>query len=96
MNLNLLTMLLQAGVWPHHGANSESTSALWLGFLHYYAELFDYSSQVVCVRQLLPLNRTEKQWINHPIAIEDPFDLSRNLGSGVSRRSKFLNSLFIL
>ena len=76
-------------MWPHHGANREPPSTLWLGFLMYYAKVFDYRLQVVCIRQFKPLYRLEKMWTDRPIAIEDPFDLSHNLGSGVSLRSKF-------
>lgn len=77
-------------MWPHHGTNREPPSTLWLGFLLYYAKLFDYRLQVVSIRQLKPLFRLEKMWTDRPIAIEDPFDLSHNLGSGVSLRSKFI------
>lgn len=33
--------------WPHVGANHEPPSTLWLGFLLYYAELFDFRQQVI-------------------------------------------------
>ena len=78
-----------AKVWPLLGVNREPPSILWLGFLLYYAELFNYRQQVVCIRQLKPLYRLEKMWTDRPIAIEDPFDLTHNLGSGISLRSKF-------
>ena len=78
-----------ARFWPHVGANQEPPSVLWLGFLLYYAELFDFRQQVVCIRQLRPLYRLEKMWTDRPIAIEDPFDLNHNLGAGISPRSGF-------
>ncbi|XP_057368026.1 terminal uridylyltransferase 4-like [Daphnia carinata] len=83
-------------VWPHHGANREPPSTLWLGFLLYYAKLFDYRLQVVSIRQLKPLFRLEKMWTDRPIAIEDPFDLSHNLGSGVSlRMGAYIRRVFV-
>ncbi|KAK4026185.1 hypothetical protein OUZ56_015202 [Daphnia magna] len=83
-------------VWPHHGTNREPPSTLWLGFLLYYAKLFDYRLQVVSIRQLKPLFRLEKMWTDRPIAIEDPFDLSHNLGSGVSlRMGAYIRRVFV-
>lgn len=85
-----------ARVWPHFGANREPPSTLWLGFLLYYAELFNYRQQVVCIRQLKPLYRLEKMWTDRPIAIEDPFDLAHNLGSGVSlRMGAYIRRVFV-
>ena len=59
--------------------------------------MFNYRQQVVCIRQHKPLYRLEKMWTDRPIAIEDPFNLNHNLGSGISMRSiyspPFRNSL---
>ena len=74
-------------IWPHLGKNKASVSALWLGYLQYYAGDFDDKKYVVCTRQLKPLTKFEKMWNSPTIAIEDPFDLSHNLGAGISRRS---------
>ena len=75
--------------WPFLGQNKMSVSQLWIGFLQYYAGDFDDKNLVVCTRRLKPLTKFEKMWNSPCIAIEDPFDLSHNLGAGISRRSKF-------
>ena len=71
-------------------SNKESVGELWLGFLRFFTEEFNCKTQVVCIRQHKPLTRFEKMWTNSArgFAIEDPFDLDHNLGSGVSRKSK--------
>ena len=76
-------------VWPYLGENRQSVGTLWLGFLDYYARCFDDKNEVVCIRQSRPLSKFEKMWNSPCIAIEDPFDLSHNLGAGISRKSKY-------
>lgn len=71
-------------VWPNLGSNRESVGSLWLGFLRYYTEDFNFKERVINIKQLAPLLRFEKIWNSKSIAIEDPFDLSHNLGVGVS------------
>jgi DNA polymerase sigma len=55
--------------------------------LRFYTEQFDYEKHVVSIRQLEPLLRQEKGWFKQTLAIEDPFELSHNLGAGLSIRS---------
>ncbi len=74
-------------VWPHVGKNGQSLAELWLGFLRFYTEKFDFDQNVICIRQLEPLSKFEKNWTDRMICIEDPFLLSHNLGGGLSRRS---------
>lgn len=73
-------------VWTDYGKNKESVGELWLGLLRFYTEEFDSNEYVVCIRQKKFLTRFRKLWNSKSIAIEDPFDLSHNLGSGLSRR----------
>jgi len=73
-------------VWPYLGENRQSVGTLWLGFLDYYARCFDDKNEVICIRQSRPLSKFEKMWNSPCIAIEDPFDLSHNLGAGISRK----------
>ena len=49
---------------------------------------------VVSIRQSKPLTKFEKMWNSPCIAIEDPFELSHNLGAGISRKSKKLHFWF--
>ena len=60
---------------------------MWLGLLRFYTEEFPFGERVVCIRRLAPLTKFEKLWNGYGIAIEDPFDLNHNLGSGLSRKS---------
>lgn len=73
-------------VWSEFGQNNESVGELWLGMLRFYTEEFNFKEHVVCIRQKALLTRLQKMWTSRCIAIEDPFDLDHNLGSGVSRK----------
>ena len=73
--------------WPHFKKNNSTIGELWLGFLRYYTEVFDWDNHVVCIRDTNPLTRKEKNWTKHRLAIEDPFELSHNLAAGVSHKS---------
>ena len=50
--------------------------------------LFGGRRLVVSIRQSRPLTKFEKMWNSPCIAIEDPFELSHNLGAGISRKSE--------
>jgi terminal uridylyltransferase len=66
--------------------NRQSVGELWLGFLRYYTETFDWENNVVCIRLGSSdcLTRKIKSWTKHRLAIEDPFELTHNLAAGVS------------
>ncbi|CAF1021216.1 unnamed protein product [Adineta ricciae] len=70
--------------------NTLTTGALWIEFLRYYTEQFNYEEHVVTIRQLEPLFKHEKGWFRQTIAIEDPFELSHNLAGGLSPRNWIL------
>ncbi|CAF4221630.1 unnamed protein product, partial [Adineta steineri] len=53
--------------------------ALWIVFLRYYTQDFNYKKRIVTIRQYEPLLRVDKKWYSDIIAIEDPFELYRNL-----------------
>ena len=74
--------------WPGYKKNKMTIGELWLGFLSFYAGEFDDRRLVVCTRQSKPLTKFEKMWNSPCIAIEDPLELSHNLGAGISRKSK--------
>ncbi|KAG8548395.1 hypothetical protein GDO81_025576 [Engystomops pustulosus] len=81
---------------PLLGRNTESLGELWLGFLRFYTEEFDFKENVISIRQKKLLTTFEKQWTSKCIAIEDPFDLNHNLGAGVSRKmTNFIMKAFI-
>lgn len=67
--------------------NKLSIGALWIEFLRFYTEQFNYE-HVVTIRQIEPLLKYEKGWFRQTIAIEDPFELSHNLAGGLSVKSK--------
>ncbi|XP_069837721.1 terminal uridylyltransferase 4 [Dendropsophus ebraccatus] len=82
--------------FPSLGQNTESLGELWLGFLRFYTEEFDFKEYVISIRQKKLLTTFEKQWTSKCISIEDPFDLNHNLGAGVSRKmTNFIMKAFI-
>ncbi len=73
-----------------NGPNRLTTGELWLEFLRYYTEMFDYKTNVVTIRQIQPLQRYEKGWFKPTIAIEDPFILTHDLADRLSVQSNDL------
>merc|ERR1719341_1257017 len=73
-----------------------SLGELWIGFLNFYAGNWDDKRLVVSIRQSKPLTKFEKMWNSPCIAIEDPFELSHNLGAGISRKMNlYIKKAFI-
>lgn len=60
----------QRFVWKEFNSNSWSVGELWLGFLRYYLEAFDWKSRVVTIRQKAPLTKFEKLWNGKSLAVE--------------------------
>uniref|UniRef100_A0A0P4WEV4 CCHC-type domain-containing protein n=1 Tax=Scylla olivacea TaxID=85551 RepID=A0A0P4WEV4_SCYOL len=82
--------------WKDYGKNTDTVGQLWVNMLRYYTETFNWKDHVVTIRQLAPLTRLQKLWNSRCIAIEDPFDLSHNLGAGLSRKmNTFIMKAFI-
>lgn len=75
--------------WPEYGKNSTSVGELWLELLNFYSEEFDFENYVISIRRKHPLLKFEKLWKSKFIKIEDPFDINHNLGSALSRNSKY-------
>ena len=75
--------------WPGWGQNRWNVGDLWIGFLDFFARAWDDKRLVVSIKQEQNLTKFEKMWISPCIAIEDPFELSHNLGAGISRKSRF-------
>ena len=71
-------------------SNPATVGELWFGFLYYYAFEFKWGDHVVCIRksslETEPLTCFTKKWTNKHFCIEDPFELSHNLGTGVSKQ----------
>ncbi|CAF5077017.1 unnamed protein product [Rotaria sp. Silwood1] len=76
-------------VWKDYGLNKLSSGELWIEFLRYYTEIFDYDKNIVTIRQIQPLPRSEKGWFHPTIAIEDPFILTHDLTEKLSLRNWF-------
>ncbi|XP_053549441.1 terminal uridylyltransferase 4 isoform X2 [Bombina bombina] len=92
----VIPVLQERNRFPSLGKNAESVGELWLGFLRFYTEEFDFKENVISIRQKKLLTTFEKQWTSKCIAIEDPFDLNHNLGAGVSRKmTNFIMKAFI-
>jgi terminal uridylyltransferase len=87
-----------ASLWPGLGKNKENVVNLFVGMLRYYSVDFDWKHKVVSIR-LEPeciLDKFDKMWIGKVACVEDPFDLSHNLGTVVSQRMfKFVHSVLM-
>jgi len=82
--------------WAGYNRNRMSLGELWIGFLNFYAGDWDDKRLVVSIRQSRPLTKFEKMWNSPCIAIEDPFELSHNLGAGISRKMNlYIKKAFI-
>ncbi|CAF3905534.1 unnamed protein product, partial [Rotaria sp. Silwood1] len=73
-------------VWKDCSLNKLSSGELWIEFLRYYTEIFDYDKNIVTIRQFRSLLRSEKGWFHPTIAIEDPFILTHDLTEKLSLR----------
>lgn len=65
---------------------NDCLSKLWVKFLRYYTEDFNFERDVVQCQMSGRLSLFEKEWTSKCISIEDPFDHNHNLGAGVSRK----------
>ncbi|KAF6035255.1 hypothetical protein EB796_006438 [Bugula neritina] len=82
--------------WEGFGKNENSVSQLWLGFFDFYAQKFDFKTNVVSIRQLEKMSKFEKLWNSDTLAVEDPFDLKRNLGGALTKRmNSYILSTFV-
>jgi len=82
--------------WGGYNKNRMTLGELWIGFLDFYAGDWDDKRLVVSIRQSRPLTKFEKMWNSPCIAIEDPFELSHNLGAGISRKMNlYIKKAFI-
>ncbi|CAF3977863.1 unnamed protein product, partial [Rotaria sp. Silwood1] len=72
-------------IWnKNNEPNTMTSGSLWVAFLRYYTEQFNYNKNIVTIRQKEPLLRVDKGWFGKIIAIQDPFELSRNLAEHIS------------
>lgn len=70
--------------------NKSSTAELLFQFFRFYAHEFDYDKHVLSVRQGKLVTKQEKKWnyaINNQLCVEEPFNVSRNLGNTVDEYS---------
>nr|XP_037285667.1 terminal uridylyltransferase 7-like [Rhipicephalus microplus] len=71
-------------VWSGKRHNLQQVGELWVGLLRYYAD-FDIKKYVVSIRAKTPVTRLQKRWESEFMAIEDPFDIERDLGQHVTK-----------
>ncbi|KAG5926205.1 hypothetical protein E4U53_003123, partial [Claviceps sorghi] len=70
--------------------NKSSVAELLFQFFRFYAHEFDYDKHVLSVRQGKLVTKQEKKWnyaINNQLCVEEPFNVSRNLGNTVDEYS---------
>ena len=75
--------------------NKTPVGELWVQFLRFYTEEFDFKNTVISIRQHAVLTRFEKLWTSRSMAIEDPFNLSHNLGARLSWKSELSILIFL-
>ncbi|XP_074138452.1 poly(A) RNA polymerase GLD2 isoform X1 [Sminthopsis crassicaudata] len=74
---------------PYLSKNRSALGDLLLGFLKYYATEFDWSSQMISVREAKALPRPDGvEWRNKFICVEEPFD-GTNTARAVHEKQKF-------
>ncbi|RDA95268.1 hypothetical protein CP533_3418 [Ophiocordyceps camponoti-saundersi (nom. inval.)] len=64
--------------------NHSSVPDLLFQFFRFYAHEFDYDKHVLSVRQGKLVTKADKKWtyqINNQLCVEEPFNVSRNLGN---------------
>lgn len=70
--------------------NKSSLADLLFQFFRFYAHEFDYDKHVLSVRRGELVTKQEKKWnyaINNQLCVEEPFNVSRNLGNTVDEYS---------
>ena len=70
--------------------NKSSVSELLFQFFRFYAHEFDYDKHVLSVRQGKLVTKQDKKWnyvMNNQLCVEEPFNISRNLGNTVDEYS---------
>jgi DNA polymerase sigma len=76
--------------------NRETLGELLLAFFRYYAHEFDYKNLVISVRTGGMLDKEDKDWVkpqckdNCVFTVEDPFEVTHNLGRVVDRDSLWI------
>jgi len=74
-------------------ANTSTLAELVVGFFDHWAWQHDYNGSVVSVRVGGHVKKEDKNWTKrqgserHLVSVEDPFDLSRDLGRNIDRSS---------
>ncbi|NXC45677.1 GLD2 polymerase, partial [Penelope pileata] len=74
---------------PYHSKNESSLGELLIGFFKYYATEFDWSHQIISVREAKAIPRPDDiEWRNKFICVEEPFD-GTNTARAVHEKQKF-------
>eukprot|EP01137_Pigoraptor_chileana_P034910 Opistho-2@28163 len=89
--------LRQYGFGDAVNGNTETLGDLLAGFFKYFAHDFDYHDSVVCVKTGRLASKADKEWSlknnsrtdRYWICIEDPFELTHNLGRVVDKNTLF-------
>ncbi|NXU47702.1 GLD2 polymerase, partial [Turnix velox] len=82
---------------PYRSKNGSSLGDLLIGFFKYYATEFDWSHQMISVREAKAIPRPDgTEWRNKFICVEEPFD-GTNTARAVHEKLKFdiIKSVFL-
>lgn len=81
------------GLQGFGSSNTESLAELLIAFFDYWARRHDYNNAVVSIRMGGMISKADKDWTRrignerHLVCIEDPFELTHDLGRTIDRSS---------
>uniref|UniRef100_A0A0K2SYH5 C2H2-type domain-containing protein n=1 Tax=Lepeophtheirus salmonis TaxID=72036 RepID=A0A0K2SYH5_LEPSM len=79
-----------------HHKNIMSPAELLIGFFDFFGRQFDDDNIVVSIRTHRSVKKLDKMWNTDCLAVEDPFEVNRNLGGRLTRRMHlFIKKCFI-
>ncbi|KAK9809730.1 hypothetical protein WJX73_000583 [Symbiochloris irregularis] len=81
------------GLRGYGAGNTETLGDLVWSFFEFWAWRHDFNNSVVTIRTTTPVSKAEKEWTKrvgnerHLVSIEDPFELSHDLGRTMDRQT---------
>ena len=80
--------------YPEWGSNKESLTDLWMGLLQFHANEFRFEDFVIDISQKMLITRERNEAVSQcDFAIQDPFEIKRNLGEVPSKSSEIKRTI---